>query len=442
MGDFSGRVVFEAAGQGATADRPCSVCWDAERLTIVPSPGPPIAFDLGDVDRLVDAGRELMLDVWPGHRVRLSGFHRVHERVAHELRGAYRDRLVRCLLLADLPELDRFPAWAALEGSTPSAAKPAEVRLYETNLAVLPADAAAFHWRLADLDDLAFDERAYAWTLVSGGSRLVISRLAKRTAEFGAAVRQASEGVARRGMDALSRLFPFLDAATMATVAGSWREGRAIPVTALDRLDRRLVAALMSAAVSAALRDYVDDLMRRSSGRAHVGFLLRRPEPDGDDGPSDEDPGEDGPAAAGTAPLSARGTAGRSGDDPGAVEPVFWFLFALPSPRLSGAPDLVAWETASASGRATYLFDGRPGLAALNRGLVALNFRREPIYLPDDRLAADARFRRHAIAARRLPDLRALRAAFAGRVIHSSLDAWRAGLEGIVASPRGGASWN
>ena len=53
------------------------------------------------------------------------------------------------------------------------------------------------------------------------------------------------------------------------------------------------------------------------------------------------------------------------------------------------------------------------------------NFRREPIYLPDDSLTLQPRYHRHAIACRKIPELRRLRASFLGRAIHTSLAAWQ-----------------
>ncbi|MDE3167718.1 MAG: hypothetical protein KGN36_18095 [Acidobacteriota bacterium] len=53
-----------------------------------------------------------------------------------------------------------------------------------------------------------------------------------------------------------------------------------------------------------------------------------------------------------------------------------------------------------------------------------MNFRREPVYLPDASIEQQPRFHRYAIGARKLPDLRALRGAFAGRAIHSSVEEW------------------
>jgi hypothetical protein len=66
-----------------------------------------------------------------------------------------------------------------------------------------------------------------------------------------------------------------------------------------------------------------------------------------------------------------------------------------------------------------------------------LNFRRRPIYLPDDELASDPRFHRYAIAARRLPEVREVRANFLGRVLHSSPEAWLAQVESILKKAGG-----
>ena len=63
-------------------------------------------------------------------------------------------------------------------------------------------------------------------------------------------------------------------------------------------------------------------------------------------------------------------------------------------------------------------------VARLTRGLALVNFRREPVYLPDASLEQQPRFHRYAIGARKLPDLRALRAAYVGRAIHSSPENW------------------
>lgn len=69
----------------------------------------------------------------------------------------------------------------------------------------------------------------------------------------------------------------------------------------------------------------------------------------------------------------------------------------------------------------------------LNRALVMINFRREPIYLSDDSLMSQARYRHYAIGCRKLPVLRDLRASYIGRAIHTSPEAWEKQVNTLLA---------
>ena len=48
-------------------------------------------------------------------------------------------------------------------------------------------------------------------------------------------------------------------------------------------------------------------------------------------------------------------------------------------------------------------------------------------------LEQDPRFHRYAIAARRIPELRQVRASLLGRAIHSSFEAWQTQVANILA---------
>ena len=63
-------------------------------------------------------------------------------RMADELTAAWRDRTVECLLLEDLEEVARFSGAAS--------GVPAEIRIYQSNIAILPVDGLPSQWRLAD----------------------------------------------------------------------------------------------------------------------------------------------------------------------------------------------------------------------------------------------------------------------------------------------------
>jgi len=122
-----------------------------------------------------------------------------------------------------------------------------------------------------------------------------------------------------------------------------------------------------------------------------------------------------------------------------------WFLIPIygTDPRKPG--NAVAMEAASgeSGGKATYFFRivGRkeyPGyqdirdlhdvydelLKTINKCMLEINFRREPIYLPDESLK-DPRYARYRHAVDRMPSLRTLRRLFIGRVSHRTREQWQ-----------------
>jgi hypothetical protein len=305
---------------------------------------------------------------------------------------------------------------------------------------VLPANAKSFQWRLADIDDLRFDSQAYEVTLLCGGNRLKFTRLAKRTEEFATKVREAMNALATQTTQALHGMLPFLDPDQLQSCSALLREGRSAPLAKLSAIHKQIPVALAANAVDKDLKPYYDLLIGRTAkGFEYAGFKLIRP--------------EDSEAAA---PASTEAsepdmeTTDAPDADVSAPETLYWFLFPLVQPGTSKLANVVAWEASSRSGRATYFFRlidpsraselNSTGVAAvvdsavqrLNTVLAMLNFRRRPIYLSDDELAMDPRFHRYAIAARRLAEVREVRASFVGRALHSSPEAWQSQVDNIL----------
>jgi hypothetical protein len=61
----------------------------------------------------------------------------------------------------------------------------------------------------------------------------------------------------------------------------------------------------------------------------------------------------------------------------------------------------------------------------INEMMLAINFRREPIYLSEEKLNAEPQYARYRYAIQKVPSLRSLRKLFIGRVVHSSFDQWK-----------------
>jgi hypothetical protein len=117
-----------------------------------------------------------------------------------------------------------------------------------------------------------------------------------------------------------------------------------------------------------------------------------------------------------------------------------WFLVSLPG-------NLVALELVSAGAHATYLyrvtpratFDARTvdpsDLAAavreISEALIDSRFLREPMALPEDRLA-EPRYLNYRLAIAALPSLAAARARFVARIVHADPTSWAAALDDLI----------
>ncbi|MBE3090460.1 MAG: hypothetical protein IMZ45_05440 [Actinobacteria bacterium] len=68
----------------------------------------------------------------------------------------------------------------------------------------------------------------------------------------------------------------------------------------------------------------------------------------------------------------------------------------------------------------------------INRCMISVNFRREPIYLSEIKLR-DEKYISYRYAIKKIPDLKELRKLFIGRIIHSSKDTWEKDLKNLLS---------
>ncbi|MDO8886761.1 hypothetical protein [Candidatus Oleimmundimicrobium sp.] len=121
-----------------------------------------------------------------------------------------------------------------------------------------------------------------------------------------------------------------------------------------------------------------------------------------------------------------------------------WFLIPIYSVNSEEPGNAVAMEATSTEGggKATYFFrivsrkdypnfqdiedlhkEVDDFIKKINKCMLAINFRREPIYLPDEKLE-EPQYQKYQFAIARISELRELRSLFIGRVIHSSPEQW------------------
>ena len=72
-------------------------------------------------------------------------------------------------------------------------------------------------------------------------------------------------------------------------------------------------------------------------------------------------------------------------------------------------------------------------IKSINRAMIDINFRREPIYLSDDQLDS-TKYVQYRFAIQNIPSLRLLRSLFTGRVIHSSSEQWKSDISSLLTN--------
>jgi hypothetical protein len=350
-----------------------------------------------------------------------------------------------------------------------------EIRLYEDLLTVVPERGTMFGIPFSSIDSVDWDEELYQTRLTTDeGITFVFGHLAKRSEEFRDELRRLLDALARRTAATLGGMLPEVDPTVLSRLAGRMRDGRAVQRWEVDAIDASVWPQLEEAAVGTAdLRATYERLVAMTvPGWAAFGVKAVLTE-QAKEGPGQMEWQKSGAATdrdsrsewrdardhayqnpleslSGMAPKGGRSSRreaeASAGSSPGRGREEapesnqgkqttdLWYFCPL---SIDGRPvNAVAQEVASESGHATYLFrltepdrwsslseedqarEVVRGIARLNRALLQLNFRREPIYLSDDQIQT-GQYTRYRVALRKLDHLRWARQAFLGRAIHN-----------------------
>ncbi|MGH2724302.1 MAG: hypothetical protein ACRDI0_08555 [Actinomycetota bacterium] len=356
-------------------------------LAIVPEGGAPLHIALVDIEDVHDDDYTLRLTDHTGARYELSMLGSAYGQVQADLRKRRDAALERDLLLRGVNLRDTYPG-KLFDADGPH---PVELRLYEDLLVVVPERGTMFGVPFSFVDAVEWDPELYQTHVVTDdGRRLVFGHLAKRSEEFRDELRRLLEELSGRTAATLAGLLPDTGPEPLSRLAERMRDGRAAQERVIAEIDPSAWPRLEEAAAR------TEDL------RASYQRLKAMAPP--------------GWTAFGVKAVRSEGSGDEAAD--------LWYF--CPLSREGRPANAVAQEVASASGHATYLFrlmeparfaalDGRAlakevvrGIARLNRALLLLNFRREPIYLPEEQIASGPHARyRVGPAEARLPALRA-----------------------------------
>jgi hypothetical protein len=280
MASYRGKFQYLSQNGSFTQQGACQVQFDDKAFTLTPESGAPLVSDLGDMDAVIAADYEIQLPLCTGKTLKLQQFGKSYDNLSRELLESYRKRTLECVLLEDMEEVDRFTGGFMLEPlASHPVSGPAEIRLFKSNLAVLPNASQAFQWRLADITQVSFDAQNFEIVLASNGGRLRLNRLAKRTELLHTKLREAMDTLAADGGQALHSILPFLNPDQLQSAMAILPEGHSAAAGKLAKVHPRIPEVLATNAVDKALRPYYDELLRRTAPDSlFAGYKLIRPE--------------------------------------------------------------------------------------------------------------------------------------------------------------------
>ena len=292
---------------------------------------------------------------------------------------------------------------------------PCEPRVYETALVIIPQAEDPIRIPFSDIETVTAEDYTLALTTWDN-AKVIFSMMGSHLDPLKKALADAMNRLNQETEATLRELFPAVDPASLREAAALLRDGKAAACSLIEAISPHLWKGL-------------EQIIELSPVKESYDFLKAKAQQD---------------------KICIGVKKGLFGDLSGIY---FWFLIPIYSSDPERPGNAVAMEAFSAGevgGQATYFFrlcgrrDYRRGgdlaglhreadtlLKTINRGMLTINFRREPIYLPDEKLQ-EQRYLKYLYAVNKLPALQDLRARFIGRVSHTSPEQWQENATGLL----------
>lgn len=382
---------------------------DEEALSIQPALGEALRFPLRDILRIWEGDYEVHLAFTSNEELVLRDLGYRYEDFLNHLSKQRNEVLLKDMLMDESVKVAGMGAhFVYLDESGQKVAEgQCEPRLYETGLVILPERGDPVRFPYGDIVDFSAED--YLLTISTEfAEKVVLSQMGRQFDSFCKAISEAMNALSLKVQSALKELLPQSDPAVIRRASRLMREGRAASKHDIEAISPQLWKQLESRLEAYGIKDTYD-FLRSLSQEEQVCIGVKR---------------------------------GLMGDLTGEY---VWFLIPIYSADPAKPGNAIAMEAASEEngGKATYFFRmvGRgeysdlgglkdmgeralPVIKKINRCMLAVNFRREPIYLPEEKLD-DPRYSRYRFSIQRLPALQDLRRLLIGRVIHATPEQWK-----------------
>jgi len=339
-----------------------------------------------------------------------------------ELCGAYNKAVLRSLFIKGDPIITAIGNYRYKDnGGIGSGA--AAIHVYENNVTVLPPDLSARRIPLCFVSGM--EKADYELTLVlDTGDSYTFAKLGYDTVPFQNAIETQIRFLREKTLTAVRDIDPALTSAQASKLAGLMPRGAAASIGRLAGIAPSFTAALENRIATTRVADSYA-AFKELCGPAQIWVGFREVE-NRELRAGNRKPG--GGEGFINAALPDANSDWASGDDKIADDPYsLWMIAPSPNGRFA-AVEFAEADSATFVYRTNGDFDAFA--RQLNNALEAISFRREVIRLDDSELGKPENAD-YYMGAKRTASLRFVRSLFAGRIIHSSAEAWKNKLAGL-----------
>ncbi|MEK7580078.1 MAG: hypothetical protein AAB465_00475 [Patescibacteria group bacterium] len=406
--ELSGSIVLQNERGVQISETSAKIVLDKENFSIFPEKWGTYIFSYREVVSLTPEDYQLKLFLGKGQELQISklgyqyeDFVRIFIRLRNEMLLKdllFQETLKKSGIEADFMYLDK-------SGAEKQRGK-AEFKFYQTSLVILPERGELLRIRFSDILETKTEDFKIVIT-DEAGEKFIISKLGEKFDLFKETLNSCLNEISLNTQNFIKGIWPEIDFSTLNEISRLIKEGKAVNKKDIEGASPEFFKKLEMALMKTEVKEEYEFL--KSIGeqdKTYIGFK--------------------------------KGLMG------GLTGDYFWFFIPIYSEDKSKPGNAIAFETAGEkeTGRATYFFrilgrqeykeiekvkiDGQIDdlISKINRGLSAINFRREPIYLSEEKLD-EPEYVKYKFSMAKIPEIKLMRELFIGRVIHRDNEQWQ-----------------
>ncbi len=378
-------------------------------VSVMPQFGQPIYFSVRDIVTITEGNYRIHIELTSGETLTLYNLGYKYEDFLRTLCTIRNETFIKDMLMAEAVKQSGVKAkFTRTTKDGEEVSGECELRLYETALVLIPEKSDIRRTPYCYLTKIA-KENFSLIIETDSGDRIILSKMGKYLDYFARALSEAVNELSLKVQATIKELVPDADPLTVRKAAAMMKEGQAARKEDIDSVCPRLWTAM-------------EEKVKHLENGQEYEFLS---------------------SLAVTENICIGLKRGLMGDLTGEY---LWFLIPIYSLDPAKPGNVVAMESVTEEekehGSATYFFrlTGRKEypkfdnidelhnateifIKRINRCMLAVNFRREPIYLPSESMMKP-HFQKYRIAVSAIPELRKLRELFIGRIIHRGPGQW------------------